>query len=217
MDNPDSKILATLTDWSIVLHPEIWDNYEKPETVFAKLNCGHPVALFGKAKSDPRYNAETGEYADGHRLITSPVIAVENGQYITSDTIYNLSEDDKNIEFKKWCEENQYKEVPLSRVTENEDDMILRHICETCGEEQLLRSKEAYDQGWDYPPKMGSFKIVSPRTCGKCGIETTLWWEIMCNKTPIDQLSERHKQTLNRILAEPESILPPGENKKAED
>lgn len=205
------KVEATLTDWAIVLYPSIYKAIENPETVFAKLNCGRPVALFGKAKGDPRYNAETGDFTDEHRLITSPIIAIEDGKYHTVDTIYSLDEETKNIEFIKWCEENQYKEVPLSvdwDKKEIQDDMILRHICENCGKEQILSSEEGNKQGWDYPPKMGTFKIISPRTCGGCGIQTTLWWEITCNKTPPNQLSERHQQTLKRILTEPESIMP---------
>ncbi|MEL7568363.1 MAG: hypothetical protein AAGU27_26290 [Dehalobacterium sp.] len=207
----ESKWQATLTDWAIVQYPNIYKSTENTEAVFAKLNCGHPVALFGKAKNDPRYNAESGAFTDGHRLITSPIIALKAGKYHTSDTIYSLDEEEKNTEFKKWCEENQYKEVPLTGVwdkNEEQGNMVLRYICENCGKEQLLSSEEGYKQGWDYPPKMGAFKTVSPRTCGECGIQTTLWWEITCNKTPLDQLSERHQQTLRRILIEPESILP---------
>ena len=207
----DNKLQATLTDWSIVLYPEIYDNTKNSETVFAKLNCGRTIALFGRAKDDPRFNAETGEFTNGHRLITSPIMAVEDGKYHTVDTIYSLDEETKNAEFKKWCEENQYKEVPLAGVwgrKEKQGDMILRHICENCGKEQILSSEEGYKQGWDYPPKMGAFKIVSPRTCGECDIQTTLWWEITCSKTSPDHLSERHRQTLKRILTEPESIMP---------
>jgi hypothetical protein len=213
MRNPktESKWQAALTDWKIVLYPDIYKAIENPETVFAKLNCGHPVALFGKAMNDPRYNAETGEFTDGHRLITSPVIAVRDGRYHTSDTIYSLDEEEKNTEFKNWCEENQYKEVPITGIwnkNEGQGDIILRHICENCGKDEILCSEEAYKKGWDYPPKMGSFKIVSPRTCEECDIQTTLWWEITYNKTALDQLSERHKKTLKRIMTEPESIMP---------
>ena len=86
--------------------------------------------------------------------------------------------------------------------------MVLRHICENCGREEILDSDDSFEQGWDYPPKMGTFQVVSPRTCGDCSISTTLWWEITCNKTPLAQLSDKHKQTLNRILCEPESIFP---------
>ena len=94
------------------------------------------------------------------------------------------------------------------RDTAAQTDDILLHICENCGKQELLSGEEAYKQGWDYPPQTGQFKIVSPRTCGACGIETTLWWELTCNKTPISQLSKKHIQTLQRILEEPDSILP---------
>lgn len=202
---------ATLIDWCFVLHPQIYDNIENPDKVFAKLNCGQPVALFGRAVNDPRYNAEKGDaFADGHRLITSPIIAVKNEKYHTADTIYTLDEAFKSSDFKEWCIENQYKQISLDGVWESngQENMVLRHICENCGKEQILTSEEGYSQGWDYPPKMGKFKIISPRTCGECGIETTLWWEITCNKTPPEQLSERHQNTLKRILTEPESIMP---------
>ena len=88
------------------------------------------------------------------------------------------------------------------------DNMVLRHICENCGKEEIISVNEAYNRGWDYPPQMGSFKVISPRTCGDCGIKTTLWWEITMNKTPIEKLSSKHMQTLQRIMAEPESIIP---------
>lgn len=202
---------ATLTDWCIVLHPQIYYNIENPDKVFAKLNCGQPVALFGRAINDPRYNAEKGDaFADGHRLITSPIIAVKNEEYHTADTIYTLDEAFKSSDFKEWCIENQYKEVSLDGVWESngQENMVLRHLCEVCSIEMFLSSAEAYRPGWDYPPKMGSFGIISPRTCPDCSINETLWWEITYNNTPPDQLSERHQNTLKRILTEPESIMP---------
>jgi ferredoxin-like protein FixX len=108
--------------------------------------------------NDPRYNAEKGDaFADGHRLVTSPIIAVKNGEYHTADTIYTLDEAAKNTDFKEWCEKNQYKEVPLDGVWEKNEEqgsVVLRHICENCGKEQILSSEEGYTQGWDYPPKM---------------------------------------------------------------
>lgn len=202
---------ASLVDWCIVRHPQIYKSKETPEVVFAKLNCGMPIAIFGRAKNDPRYNAETGAFADGHRLVTSPLTEIKNGKFYTQDSIYTLNESDKNTAYKKWCEEHQYTTVPLDgvwRAKDEQEKMVLRHICESCGKEELLSSEEGYKQGWDYPQKMGKFKVISPRTCGACGIETTLWWEVTYNKTPVKQLSEHHRQTLKRILAEPESILP---------
>jgi hypothetical protein len=86
--------------------------------------------------------------------------------------------------------------------------MPILHICEKRGEEQILTSEEGYTKGWDYPPKMASFKTIAPRTCGNCLIDTTLWWEVAVNKTSQEKLSERHKKTLKRISEEPESIIP---------
>jgi len=89
-----------------------------------------------------------------------------------------------------------------------QNDQKIRHICENCGKEELLTSDEGHVSGWDYPPRLGTFGIVSPRTCGDCGIETTLWWTICMKKTPITQLSKKQLGTLWRIQTEPESILP---------
>jgi len=51
--------------------------------------------------------------------------------------------------------------------------MLLRHICEVCGTHKILSADRAYNEGWDYPPNMGKFKTVSPRTCGSCLITGT--------------------------------------------
>jgi len=87
-------------------------------------------------------------------------------------------------------------------------EIVLKHICENCGKEEVLSAQEAYYKGWNYPPIMGCFKSVSPRTCENCGIKTTLWWELKVNKRPVEQLSEKYLQTLKRIWGEPESALP---------
>jgi hypothetical protein len=85
--------------------------------------------------------------------------------------------------------------------------MLLRHICEVCGKEEILTPEQGHDQGWDYPPRMGQFKIISPRTCGNCAINGTLWWAINMEGKQADSFNEKQLQTLNRILQEPESIL----------
>ena len=84
----------------------------------------------------------------------------------------------------------------------------LIHICEVCGREEIMDSGTAYSQGWDYPPIMGTFKTVSARTCSSCPIDKTLWWALAINKIPPDMLEEKHKDTLYRILNEPEIIMP---------
>ena len=85
--------------------------------------------------------------------------------------------------------------------------MKLKHVCEVCGKTEILTPDEAFEQGWDYPPRMGSFGVVSPRTCGDCTIEKTLWWRLSFDYTSIDALSEKDKKTLCCILNEPMSII----------
>jgi hypothetical protein len=51
------------------------------------------------------------------------------------------------------------------------------------------------NMGWNYPPVIGSFAVVSPRTCDDCSIEQTLWWELNVNNTPIENLSKQHNLT----------------------
>ena len=80
----------------------------------------------------------------------------------------------------------------------------MKYLCETCGKEEELTEQEAFDQGWDYPPFIGEWGVVSPRTCGSCGIDTTAWWQLI-NGVKASELSEKHKATLDRILRE----LPP--------
>ena len=87
----------------------------------------------------------------------------------------------------------------------------LKHICEVCGKEELLTSEEAFLAGWDYPPRIGAFGIVSPRTCPDCSMMDTLWAALVLEKKTVEELSARQVQTLKRILGEPGSILPDGE------
>lgn len=84
--------------------------------------------------------------------------------------------------------------------------MKLLHICEVCGKTEVLTPEEAYDLGWDYPPMVGSFGIVSARTCPNCSINETIWWKFITKGSNVD-LSEKEKETLDRIINEPKSIL----------
>lgn len=82
------------------------------------------------------------------------------------------------------------------------------HICECCGKREILTAKEAFDQGWDYPGEGGlfpesAFGIVGPRTCGECPITETLWFSLVTKKSKVDELSDRHRETLRRIQQEP--------------
>ncbi len=83
---------------------------------------------------------------------------------------------------------------------------LLRHTCECCGKEEVLTPEQAYDQGWDHPPKIGKFRIISPRTCGDCGITGTLWAALNMKGIKPENLDKKHLETLNRIMQEPDSL-----------
>ena len=83
----------------------------------------------------------------------------------------------------------------------------LLHVCENCSKTEKLTPEEAFNAGWDYPPRMGAFGVVSPRTCGSCTINDTLWWALMVDKVSADDLDDKQKATLERILGEPETII----------
>ena len=85
--------------------------------------------------------------------------------------------------------------------------MKLKHICEVCGKTEILTPEEAFEQGWDYPPRMGAFGVVSPRTCGDCTIEETFWWRLMFHQVNLNELSDKDKEILERIVSEPSSII----------
>ena len=208
-NNNHTKKHRTLTDWAIVLYPEIYANIENPDAVFANTTCLRAIALFGRAENDSRHNAKYGAFSDGNRLITSELISVKNGEYHTENSVYILDPDEKNEAYAKWCAENPHEEAPLSDLDtmDAEDNTLLLHICEVCGKQEILSSEEGFEKGWDYPPKMGTFGVASPRTCGSCPISETLWWDLAVKGTMPNQLSERHRRTLAKILAEPDNIL----------
>lgn len=90
--------------------------------------------------------------------------------------------------------------------------MELRHICEVCGVEQILTPDVAFEAGWDYPPRMGQYGIVSPRTCPSCPMIKTIYWAIAMDHYTADMLTAQQQAVLRRIMREPGSItVPPAE------
>lgn len=85
------------------------------------------------------------------------------------------------------------------------------HYCEVCGKKKYMTAQQAYEEGWDYPPRMGKFGLLGPRKCGDCRLTDTLFWKINTEqKIPvvIDRtLSNRELQIWKRIKNEPESLL----------
>lgn len=83
------------------------------------------------------------------------------------------------------------------------DDKTLRtFICEVCDTTVELTDQRAFDEGWDYPPFMGAPGVISPRTCGMCGIQDTVWWDVMISKKSLDELTEHQLEVVARIQAE---------------
>lgn len=82
----------------------------------------------------------------------------------------------------------------------------LRHICEACGVEKVMTPEQAYSEGWDYPPKMFPFGVLSPRTCGNCTIDKTLWWRLVTEGLDPKDLTEADLALIERVNNEPESI-----------
>ena len=77
-----------------------------------------------------------------------------------------------------------------------------KYICEVCGKEELLTADEAFEKGWDYPPFIGEFGVVSPRTCPDCPMEETAWAALVLKNKTYCELSERQQKTVQRIMNE---------------
>ncbi len=84
----------------------------------------------------------------------------------------------------------------------------LVHVCEVCGKTEILTPEKAFEDGWDYPPRMGCFGLVSQRTCGDCSITQTAWWALAVEGKDASELTDAQKETVTRIVNEPASILP---------
>lgn len=92
----------------------------------------------------------------------------------------------------------------LARMTDTERQW--RHICEVCGVEEILTPAEAFDLGWDYPPRMGKFGVVSPRCCPRCPNVRTVWWALAIDGYTEDMLTDTQRATVRRIAGEPDSV-----------
>ena len=84
------------------------------------------------------------------------------------------------------------------------------HVCEVCGKTKSMTPEQAFNEGWDYPPRMGAFGVLSPRTCGDCTIEGTLWMAVQSEKIKtLEDMTPEQRVVLARIQNEPASIMPP--------
>jgi hypothetical protein len=78
------------------------------------------TGLFGKVYEDPRFDPETNEFADGHRIRTTEVrqLDLKNGLATTRNTTYRLGKIDPD--FSKWMEEKGYTLEQYARAINKE-------------------------------------------------------------------------------------------------
>lgn len=87
--------------------------------------------------------------------------------------------------------------------------VLLRHICEVCGVEEVLTPDDAHAAGWDYPPRMGVFGVIGPRICPNpnCRMNETVWWALAVDGYTPEMLTEQQRATIDRIVGEPETVM----------
>ncbi len=83
------------------------------------------------------------------------------------------------------------------------------HYCEVCQKKELLTAAEAYSKGWDYPPSIGVFGVLSPRTCGSCSMADTIYMKLLTGEIQMNNLTEKQMETIARIKGEPLTLIPP--------
>jgi hypothetical protein len=81
-------------------------------------------------------------------------------------------------------------------------DLPFEHVCEVCKKTESLSSDAAYAAGWDYPPEMGEWGVISVRTCDRCRMTDTVWWAMIHWKKTLDDLTPEQRKTVARILNE---------------
>jgi hypothetical protein len=79
---------------------------------------------------------------------------------------------------------------------------VPRYVCESCGRVDNISEEEAFKIGWDYPPFMGQWGVVMPRTCPNCLINTTVWWKLAVEKKRYEDLSDKDKAFVESIMLE---------------
>ncbi|MBP5555311.1 MAG: hypothetical protein J6X94_10650 [Lachnospiraceae bacterium] len=82
----------------------------------------------------------------------------------------------------------------------------MKYVCEVCGKTEIMTPEEAYQAGWDYPPFMGSYGVVSARTCPRCPMMKTAWAALVLEKKQYEELTDIQKETIMRIKGEPRNM-----------
>lgn len=93
----------------------------------------------------------------------------------------------------------------MKLIEELENGRPFWHCCEVCGKKEFLRAEDAFEAGWDYPPKMGKWGILSMRTCGECRMTDTIYWKFVTGA--MTELTDRDRETIERIYNETFSLI----------
>lgn len=83
-------------------------------------------------------------------------------------------------------------------MTELDNATKRTYECEVCGKTEELTQLEAFEAGWDYPPFIGEWGVVSPRTCGSCTMLDTAWWALITGQ----ELTEKQRLFAERVSRE---------------
>lgn len=144
-----------------------------------------------------------------------------NSIYEVADNVVKLRMDEPKPEIVEPARKELFEESEKLRKEDEkikaESDLLKSmntrpfwHYCESCGAKIYCTAQDAFDNGWDYPPRIGTFGVLGPRTCGNCTMIDTLYLKVMKQKIPIvieSDLTEKELRTWYRIKNEPESLL----------
>ena len=123
-----------------------------------------------------------------------------------------LKEEEQQVrEKEEQAREEEERKRKRKELIQSMNTRPFWHYCEVCGKKEFITADEAHENGWDYPPYIGYFGMLGPRTCGDCLLKDTLYWKIRLScKIPIvieSNLSEEELVIWRRIKAEPQSLL----------
>lgn len=98
-----SKQRAYIYDWAIIYLgiPFLLDN---PAPAYAPLHSQEPVALYGRVRQDPRCNPRTGQFTNGHRIITTTIVRRYPDRISTNNTVYTLGA--MSRQYAEWCKKH---------------------------------------------------------------------------------------------------------------
>lgn len=157
--------------------------------------------------------AEQIEFPNPSEGIDQIYEVVDNNIHLRMDKpnyeIVDIARRELLEEAKRLRKEEEMAKAKLA-LLESMNTRPFWHYCESCGKKAFITAKEAFEDGWDYPPQIGSFGLLGPRTCGDCEITSTLYWKVQQQALPIvleNLLSKEELKTWRRIKSEPESLL----------